>query len=1064
MNKNIIFLSLIVFLAVVILAYNAAAFCDNIVCNKPGACPSTHCEGSTQVCNCQLLPADGGGCEAHLIDCPSSYTCVDGFCRPPNCVKIAGVNYCCGANDNVCPEDYETPQGTTIDCDAIGQPDNDCAAAPTECNCSSCEDCLSKLNSTNCLIVKLNQSITMNVQGDCIGAWYTQNFNNKIFDCQNNVIDGASLGSAAISLRQWNNNTIKNCIIKNFLRGINFNGGFNNTLLNNTIRDCRNAGVLLYGSGYQGGPEALNNTLINNTILNNGWGYPEGGIFIRIAQVRNNFISYNRICNNTPSDFVVENQTAGNYGFNNTCDSPDGWNDQGKTGCTYNCAAPPTQCNITSAIIIRYCSGSGGSCQVNDKIGLNITVENMTKCDNLIVSKMEMYATTATGRTDGCEVNMINMTQIYRDVTTKTYYANWTVSVPSGCSGLTVFAKTANLSNASGVIATKTVAIPPGFGNFTFATITPGQLVKIEIEPDPASLTVPYTLDYHVWAYYQGNPVPVDVSALAKYNSSNITRANFITPGYPNRISAFSPGAVTVYANYTNGSVTKYDSAALEILSSGQVVLSHILMTPDYSLIQVNQNETYAVEAYLSNGTHYDVSLDANTNYRSSNTNVATMWPSPKNKAKGVGVGLTNISANYTRGSKTATTEPPSILNVTTQVIVPQCNIVTAKITKYCSGTGGTCKANDKIGLNISVEDMVKCTNFNINKIQIDASDSGQGGQGSGQGGMTGFAVEVPPSGCIVYMTNSTPLTILGNSFIANWTVSVSLNCQGKTVTANKAKIYNGTNHLVHNITGNFGGFTFAGQVGGCYCVYNNQQYSCGTCVTQTPYYCQDVAGQGQIIPKCQQCNNCPSVAPCNQVTGLCTGGSGQVDLCHGKTTNVSCHGEALCFWDKGRVPPLNNSYFCETCKAVSGIPKTCFDYKNESACVFETSGLDKCGIGPSCLNVTGYSIPGATNCKCSWNGANCTLNYTMEAGGGQHCNLNMVYGECDTGTCGSGKRDVTYDYTNQTGHTDCTATDQTSCQTCGIPFKPLPFFEWWNVIIVVGIIIVVYVFISKKR
>lgn len=377
------------------------------------------------------------------------------------------------------------------------------------------------------------------------------------------------------------------------------------------------------------------------------------------------------------------------------------------------------------------------------------------------------------------------------------------------------------------------------------------------------------------------------------------------------------------------------------------------------------------------------------------------------------------------------------------------CNIVDANITAFC-GNDGVCNATiDKIRLNITVENVANC--LNVNKIEIDASSNYVP-----RGGLS-FST---PAVCNIIMTNMTPIQVQGNRFIANWTVSISSNCAGKTVYATKAKVYNGTNNKIGEKLGEFGNFKFADQVSGCYCIYNNNQYPCGACVEGTPYYCQDVNGIGQIVSKCASCNNCPSGTVCNTQSGQCIG---QPSHCHTNQANssaVNCHGVtlSLCFWDMPRM--LNTSY-CEACFAVNGIPTSCSDYKNESACEY-VNNIDRCGIGSLCSGAP----QGATNCYCSWNPSTntCQLIYTIEQPQTQHCILNIIVGECDTGSCGAGKRDVTYDYSNQTGYTDCTASDTSSCQPCGLVFRPLPFFEWWQVFVVIIGVVIIYALMLRRK
>jgi parallel beta-helix repeat protein len=70
--------------------------------------------------------------------------------------------------------------------------------------------------------------------------------------------------------------------------------------------------------------------------------------FVGIAlYASGNELNDNRACNNTNLDFLVSPVTLLNVGRNNTCDKPDGWNDEGVTGCTYSCEVVPVLPELT---------------------------------------------------------------------------------------------------------------------------------------------------------------------------------------------------------------------------------------------------------------------------------------------------------------------------------------------------------------------------------------------------------------------------------------------------------------------------------------------------------------------------------------------------------------------------------------------------------------------------------------------------------------------------------------------------------------------------------------------
>ena len=74
---------------------------------------------------------------------------------------------------------------------------------------------------------------------------------------------------------------------------------------------------------------------INLNIINNSISNCDYGIY---AQNSNSIIHSNTVCNNTNNDFYSQDWHSSS-GDDNTCDNPDGWNDDGTTGCTYACAS-----------------------------------------------------------------------------------------------------------------------------------------------------------------------------------------------------------------------------------------------------------------------------------------------------------------------------------------------------------------------------------------------------------------------------------------------------------------------------------------------------------------------------------------------------------------------------------------------------------------------------------------------------------------------------------------------------------------------------------------------------
>ncbi|MFH8119913.1 MAG: NosD domain-containing protein [Candidatus Aenigmatarchaeota archaeon] len=133
-------------------------------------------------------------------------------------------------------------------------------ASAQTCYCNSCADCNANLSNPACTEVKLITDI-INVSGNCINN--PSGFNNKIFDCQGHIIDGYDT-DYGIYLHSKQNNTIKNCIITDFVVGIYFDYSSNNNTLTNNNVSSNDVGIYLYSSS--------NNTITNNTAISNSHG------------------------------------------------------------------------------------------------------------------------------------------------------------------------------------------------------------------------------------------------------------------------------------------------------------------------------------------------------------------------------------------------------------------------------------------------------------------------------------------------------------------------------------------------------------------------------------------------------------------------------------------------------------------------------------------------------------------------------------------------------------------------------------------------------------------------
>ena len=177
------------------------------------------------------------------------------------------------------------------------------------CNCANCSDCTDALNDNiNCnSTVKLNQRIT-DFDGNCIDN--PTNFNNKIFDCQGHTIEGDGSGyDGGIYLNSRQNNTIKNCIIRNLNYGIYlYYSSNNNTLTNNTANSNSLYGIYLYSSS--------NNTLTNNTANSNS----QYGILLHSSS-NNNTLTNNTANSNGGDGILLYSSSNNNTLTNNTANS-----------------------------------------------------------------------------------------------------------------------------------------------------------------------------------------------------------------------------------------------------------------------------------------------------------------------------------------------------------------------------------------------------------------------------------------------------------------------------------------------------------------------------------------------------------------------------------------------------------------------------------------------------------------------------------------------------------------------------------------------------------------------
>lgn len=126
--------------------------------------------------------------------------------------------------------------------------------------CVNCSDCENALNNECYDKIYLDNDI--NTGGlSCIDN--PQNFSNKTFDCQGNMINGTG-NNFGIYLNGKDNNIIRNCMVYNFEYGIYLNFSNNNSVNSNTGNDNIFYGIYL--SSFSNNNSLLNNILNNNAI------------------------------------------------------------------------------------------------------------------------------------------------------------------------------------------------------------------------------------------------------------------------------------------------------------------------------------------------------------------------------------------------------------------------------------------------------------------------------------------------------------------------------------------------------------------------------------------------------------------------------------------------------------------------------------------------------------------------------------------------------------------------------------------------------------------------------
>ena len=205
--------------------------------------------------------------------------------------------------------------------DKLGDYASVMAPLATSTTCNSCEDCTEKLKSGEYDVVTLTTDITDH-KGSCIGLIMGES--NVVFDCGGHTIDGDDIAidpEHGVTMMHGTGNTIKNCVISDFSNGIYLWDATDHEIIGNTVIS-NDEGIELGWSD--------SNTINGNTVNENYNG-------IILSNSNSNTINSNTVCKNTNSDFLIGSGT-GNTGDENACETPDGWNDAGTTGCTNACS------------------------------------------------------------------------------------------------------------------------------------------------------------------------------------------------------------------------------------------------------------------------------------------------------------------------------------------------------------------------------------------------------------------------------------------------------------------------------------------------------------------------------------------------------------------------------------------------------------------------------------------------------------------------------------------------------------------------------------------------------
>jgi len=199
-------------------------------------------------------------------------------------------------------------------------------------NCTSCEECTAKIQNVSAGDTVYLIASIINHSGSCIEV---ENVSGVTFDCQEYLIIGDDTGlEKGIYFQNSSNNTITNCKVSLFWRGIILLFSNNNVIQNNVNRiflSSSNNNIVINNTasntasnGYSGISiyKSENNTIIHNTVNSNKYG----------ISIDNS--DHNSIINNTGNDNAFSGiflwYSDNNKITNNTVNSNSiGWQAQG---------------------------------------------------------------------------------------------------------------------------------------------------------------------------------------------------------------------------------------------------------------------------------------------------------------------------------------------------------------------------------------------------------------------------------------------------------------------------------------------------------------------------------------------------------------------------------------------------------------------------------------------------------------------------------------------------------------------------------------------------------------